>query len=117
MSAARQKGTRAETAVVDYLRTVGFPQAERRALGGNKDRGDIAGVVSTVLEVKDCKTTDLAGWVRELEAEIANDGARYGAVVHKRRGKGSPGDWYATMPVSRLVTLLLDALGIEQVAA
>lgn len=110
MSAAKQRGTAAETAFVNYLRTEDFPHAERRAMNGSKDRGDVAGVIGTVFEVKNCKTLDLAGWVRELEAEMANDGACYGAVIHKRRGKGNPGDWYATLPVSVLVTLLREAL-------
>ena len=109
MSAARQKGTAAETAVVNYLRPE-FPHVERRALNGNKDRGDVAGIIGTVLEVKNCKTLDLAGWVRELEVEMGNDGADFGAVVHKKRGTTNPADWYATMPVSVLVTLLKAAL-------
>jgi hypothetical protein len=117
VSAARRKGTSAETAAVDYLRGQGFPHAERRALGGNKDRGDIAGIIGTVIEVKNCKTLDLAGWLRELEAEMANDGAVYGAVVHKRRGTSDVGRWYATMPVSALVVLLRAALDADEAAA
>jgi hypothetical protein len=109
MSAAKQKGTRAETAVADYLRPT-FPHVERRALNGNKDRGDIAGIIGTVLEVKDCKTMTLAAWVKELDAEMVNDHATFGAVIHKKRGTMQVGDWYATMPVSVLVTLLKAAL-------
>ncbi len=42
MSKSKQKGTAAETAVVKYLKANGFPKAERRALQGNLDKGDIS---------------------------------------------------------------------------
>ena len=51
MSRSKAKGTAAETAVVRFLRAVGFTQAERRTLGGTQDRGDIAGVPGVVIEV------------------------------------------------------------------
>jgi len=36
-----------------------------------------------------------------------------GAVIHKRKGKGNPAEWYATMPVSVWVELLRKAIGEE----
>ena len=45
-------GTAAETAVVRFLRDNGFPLAERRALHGSTDRGDITGTPGLVWEVK-----------------------------------------------------------------
>ena len=113
MSKSKAKGTAAETAVVRYLREQGFEQAERRALHGTADRGDIAGVVGTVIEVKNCARMELAGWLAEAAAEADNDGARLGVVWHKRRGKGSPGDWFVTMDGATFVRMLREYLGIE----
>lgn len=92
--------------VVDYLKRNGFPYAERRALAGSRDRGDIAGVIGAVIEIKNHSRLDLGGWIGELEDEMDNDGARVGAVIHKRRGTQDVGEWYATLPVSVLVELL-----------
>lgn len=97
------KGTRAETAVVEYLKAHGFPWAERRALSGTKDRGDVAGVVEHVLEVKDHAQMSLGVWVAEAEVERINDGAKIGVVIHKRRGKGDPGEWFVTQTLAQWV--------------
>ncbi|NAE18288.1 hypothetical protein, partial [Enterococcus hirae] len=48
----RDIGTAAETATVRYLRTAGFPHAERRALRGTHDCGDITGTPGLAWEVK-----------------------------------------------------------------
>jgi hypothetical protein len=53
---------------------------------------------------------DLAGWTEELIVEMTNDNAWTGVVVHKRKGQGNPGNWYATMPVHVWVELLRKAL-------
>lgn len=102
----KQKGTAAESAVVQYLQAMGFTQAERRTLGGAKDRGDIAGLPGVVIEVKNCARQELAGWVQEAERERDNDNASLGAVWHKLRGKGHPSDWFVTMSGEQFVFLL-----------
>lgn len=102
----KQKGTSAETAVVTYLRDNGFPQAERRALSGGKDKGDVAGVIDNVIEVKNCARDGLPGWVDEAEVEKVNANAKYGVVWAKRRGKGSPGAWFVTMTGEQYVQIL-----------
>ena len=109
MSAERAKGTAWESAIVDFLTRHGFPHAERRALNGINDKGDIAGIPGVVVEVKNHASLNLAGWVDEALAEQGNDGADYGIVVHKRRGKGSAGDWYATCTVAQMARLLRQA--------
>lgn len=109
MSKQRAKGTQAETAVVRYLQDHGFPHAERRALHGINDMGDITGCGPVVFEVKNCKQFDLAGWLKELEAEMVNAKAETGAVIAKRRGKADAAGWYAIMPFSDLVQLLIEA--------
>jgi hypothetical protein len=109
VSAAKRKGSGAERDLVTFLRTAGFPHAERRLAGSAQDRGDIAGIPGVVVEVKNHAALSLAGWVDEAVAEQANDGADYGLVVHKRRGKGSAGDWYVTLPVAQMARLLRQA--------
>lgn len=108
MSKQRAKGTAAETAVVRYLKDRDFPYAERRALHGTADKGDITGIGPIVLEVKNHKTLDLAGWIKELEAEMKNANVNVGAVIAKKRGTTDPGEWYAIMPVHILISLLKD---------
>lgn len=109
MSKERAKGTAAETAVVKFLREHGFPYAERRALHGVNDKGDITGCGPIVFEVKNHKTLDLAGWMKELDVEMRNADVRFGAVIAKKRGTTDPGDWYAVMPFYRLLDLLIEA--------
>lgn len=114
-SKSKAKGSAWERAIVDYLRTVGWPFAERRLAGSAKDRGDIAGVVGVVVEAKNAARTDLAGWLDEADLERANDGAWLGVVWHKRRGKASAADGYVTMSGAQFTTLLARALDIQTV--
>jgi G:T-mismatch repair DNA endonuclease (very short patch repair protein) len=109
MSKQRAKGTAAETAVVRYLREHGFPHAERRALHGTADKGDITGAGQVVWEVKNHKQLSLAEWIKELEAEMTNAGVDVGAVIAKKRGTTDPGEWYAILPTRILVGLLIEA--------
>ena len=108
MSRSRQKGTAWETAVVTYLRGQGWPYVERRALAGKNDRGDIAGIPGLVIECKATKEHDLAGWCRELETEIVNDGATTGAVVIKRRNQPTAAA-YTVLTLDRYTALLKEA--------
>ena len=116
MSKQKAKGTAAETAVVNYLHSVGFESAERRTLGGAMDRGDINLSEHLVIEVKDHQTMALAGWVDEANVERTNAGADYGVVWHKRARKGSPADWYVTMDGANFVQLWTDLMGLMDLA-
>jgi len=109
MTASKQRGTRWETAIVDYLRARGWPHAERRALNGNRDRGDIAGVVGWVIEAKNTRGITLAAWAKELETEVRNANAPNGALWIKRVGKGSPADGYVVLDGATFTRLLRDA--------
>ena len=102
---SKAKGTAAEVAVVKWLNANGYPHAERRALAGSSDKGDVAGLPSTVVEVKSCKSHALSQWVDELEAEIVNARSLTGVVIAKRRGTTDPGAWYAIMPAKRWLDL------------
>lgn len=107
MSAAKDKGTRGESAVVAYLQARGFLDAERRALRGDNDAGDIAGIPDVCIEVKNCAELRLAEWVDEAFAEASNGEAEFGVVWHKRRRKVDPADWYVTMRGEDFASLLL----------
>ncbi len=95
----KQKGTAAESAVVSFLRTQGFPYAERLALQGGKDRGDITGVPGIVFEVKAVQEYAFNQWLGEARVERDNAGADFGMVIAKPRlvGTSKTGQWYALM--------------------
>lgn len=108
MSRARQKGTSAETALVKYLRDNGFPHAERRALHGTADKGDVTGTPGVAWEVKNHKSYDISGWLKETEVERVNALAEYGILVVKpnRIGLDSVNQWWAILSVADVVELL-----------
>ena len=114
MNRSKAKGTSAETAVVRFLRTIGFVQAERRTLNGILDRGDITGIPGVVIEVKNCARQELAAWVAEAERERDNDRANLGVVWHKRRGKTDPADWFVTMSGAQFAALLREQQGLPE---
>jgi hypothetical protein len=109
MNRSKAKGTAAETAVVGYLQRRGWLHAERRALAGVLDKGDVAGIAGIVLEVKSCREHDLAGWLKEAAVEQRNAGAHVGAVVAKKRGSTDPAEWYALLTFQQLCDLLAAA--------
>jgi hypothetical protein len=86
-SRSKRAGTTWERIVVDYLMLRGHLTAERRALAGGKDRGDVAGLDGLVIEAKNEKTMDLPAGVDEATIEAANAGASYFVAVFKRRYK------------------------------
>jgi Holliday junction resolvase len=99
------KGTAFETEVVRYLNENGYPHAERRALVGTLDKGDITGMgPELVIECKNHKTLDFSGWLREAEAERLNANAEYGIVVAKKRGAGAAGA-YVVLTLADFVRL------------
>lgn len=109
MSRNKSKGTSFETLVVRFLADHGFPYAERRALAGINDLGDITGTPGIVWECKNHKTLAFSEWLIEAEVERANAAADYGIVVAKRRGRGDAGEQYAVMTVADMVRLLKQA--------
>lgn len=109
-------GTRAESAVVRYLRDNGWPNCERRALHGNVDLGDVTGTPGLVWEVKGgeaAKTASdnqMAAWFVESQLEAVNAGARYGFLIAARRRKNVR-DWWAAVDVCDLANLVRSELG------
>lgn len=109
MSKSKAIGTRAETAVRNYLLSTGYSELEahRNVLKGSDDEGDVwlrdpkHGLI--VFEVKGGKAAKEASyeqmkkWYNEAETEMENAGAAYGFLVTQRAGVGYPraGEWWA----------------------
>lgn len=108
MSKNKAKGTSAETAVVNYLIANGYVHAERRALAGVNDKGDVAGLPGVCIEVKAHKSYSIPAWLKELATEKVNAKAEVGILVVKPVGVGSTntGNWWAIMPLSEATELL-----------
>lgn len=114
MSKAKQKGTAAETALVKFLQGQGFPNAERRALGGGgfgEDLGDVTGTSCLTWEVKNVRKYSIPTWMKEAAIEKVNAKADYCPLIIKPFGVGltSVHQWWAVLPVGELVNLLRDA--------
>lgn len=106
MARPKDIGTAGETAVVRYLNANGFPHAERRALAGAYDLGDITGTPGVAWEVKAGQAAKTAGdkqvtdWLVETETERVNARADVGVLVMARAGYGAAraGQWWAVVP-------------------
>lgn len=106
MSAARRKGTAWETEIVRFLHEQGWPLAERRALHGALDKGDITGLPGVVIEAKSHNRHELALWWEEAKAEQKNANADTACVWFKRRDKTSPGDGFVLLDGHTYAALL-----------
>lgn len=107
-------GTAAETAVVRYLQANGFPHAERRALRGELDAGDITGCPGICVEVKggaaarSASDGDVVAWMKEVRAETVNANADIGLLVMQRKAVGpkNAGRWWAVLTVDTIRRLV-----------
>jgi hypothetical protein len=107
----RALGTFAESAVVRFLRANGFPAAERRALHGSLDQGDVTGIPLVCVEIKGgnaAKTASdlqVTAWLHETETERVNARADIGVLVLQRAGFGPDraGFWWAIVPAGLLL--------------
>lgn len=103
----KNKGTRLESTVRDYLRSVGIP-AERMPAGAKLDRGDLAGIPGWTVECKSYR--NLAEGIRiglaDLEREQANADTPYGCVVLKRPRIADPGRQIVVMELWQWAALL-----------
>lgn len=118
MSKAKNIGTRAETAVRNYLLSVGYDPlaAHRNVLKGTADEGDVwlrevVGLI--VFEIKGGKMAKEASygqiqkWMVETETERKNANAKFGFLVTQRAGVGYPraGEWWAYAKLGSLHSL------------
>ncbi len=79
----------------------------RPRAGTHQDVGDLVGL-PIVQSIKNWNHLALAQWVSDLDDQVEHAGLETGVVWHKRRGKGSPLDWYVTTS-GRLALPLLEA--------
>ena len=116
MSKSKDIGTRAETAVKNFLLSVGYTplEAHRNVLKGSADEGDVwlrektHGLI--IFEVKGGKSAKEAShgqvlkWFDEADAERFNANADFGFLVTQRGGVGYPraGEWWAYAKLSDL---------------
>jgi hypothetical protein len=87
MSKSKRLGTGWETAVVNWLRA-DFPYVERRALHGTRDKGDVSGIPSVMIECKNEAGITLAAYMDEVKVQTEHANAQIGVAWIKRRGKG-----------------------------
>lgn len=101
---SKQKGTAWESRIVSYLKEHGFPYAERRALSGALDKGDIA-LPGICIEAKNAKAIDLAGWMDEAVKEKANARVPIGVVCFPRRSHAT-GRAYVLMELEQFCEMV-----------
>lgn len=113
MGASKAKGTRAETALREWLNNNGWPAARRQALAGAKDTGDVWVSENMVVEVKAGRMAERASaaaieqWMNEALVEASQAGTRFGILVKKRPGVGTNRIhlWDAFTTVNDLVSM------------
>jgi len=105
-NANKIKGDMAEREVTRYLQGSGFT-ASRIPAGSNADIGDVwLPPPLPAVQVKNVAKLDLSGWCNQVDEQAFNAKRECGVVVHKRKGKTNPGDWYVTMTLDTLTKLL-----------
>jgi hypothetical protein len=94
------KGTKAETKVVNWLKSQEFWAATRVVKKGARDQGDVQICNGVMVQVKDGYTegrepTDflIGKWLAAVDEQIKNGGWEIGMLCHKKAGKGDPSDW------------------------
>ena len=105
-------GTSAETHVVRYLQANGFPHADRRALKGSLDVGDILVCPGLIVEVKAGAAAENASdgqlrlWCAETVREKVNAKADAAFLVVKRSGHGvgKIGGWFVVQNTGDMLT-------------
>ena len=103
--ANRTKGHQAERDLARYLRTNGWPDAERKSDNGwrstdreSADLGDIRGVDRLVIQVKNVagmSDAQIAAAMTDAIHQTVAAGADLGILVERRPGKADPGLWWA----------------------
>ena len=101
MNRPKAIGTAGETGVVRVARAAGFPHAERRALAGSLDLGDVLfspGFIGEVKAGQAAKTASLGQidqWLNETERERANARADLAILIVQRKGYApARADWW-----------------------
>ncbi len=108
----KQKGTRFEVLVRDFLRASGFPDVFRLAQTGIDDEGDLHGhdIRDWGVECRDRKQISLAENIEDAKSRAACKGSKYGVAVIKRRGRPVQ-DSYVLMDLETWVRVLKELSG------
>lgn len=101
MSKNKDAGTWAETQVTRSYIKAGWLYAERRALTGALDKGDIAGIPDFCTQVKNVATPRLETWFAELLDQKENAKAS-GCLLVVRKKYKPVAKWDAWMPYGQL---------------
>lgn len=108
------KGGAWERQIRDELRAMHW-DVERLRLTGRNDEGDLRILhgMHVVIEAKNQKAMNLSAWLTEAEVEAVNYARSrlllepaHPVVFHKRRGRGSVLDGYATTSIREYLRLL-----------
>lgn len=102
--ASRRKGARAEQQVAEWLRSLGWTARTSRSAQGVQGGADIITDCPLSFEVKDHARMELAAWLDQAVRQA--EPGHPAVVIHKRRGKGNPADWYVTMRAADLLDLV-----------
>ncbi|MFF5471065.1 hypothetical protein [Streptomyces achromogenes] len=104
---SKARGTQTETMVVRYLLENGFSRAERRALKGAEDQGDVTGIEGVCIEVKGDRSNKVSAWKAETVKEAKNAGV--GTYLLVVRVDYKPVErWEAYIPWNLLGTVSLE---------
>ncbi|MEU3285621.1 hypothetical protein [Streptomyces longwoodensis] len=107
---SKQKGTRYEGEIRDFLNARGF-EVKRVVQMGRADQGDLHGYPLHIIEAKSVKSFDLPAFVRQADREAVNAGQPFG-VVFIKKARASTADGYAVRSIAtdvRLINRLRDA--------
>lgn len=107
---SRKAGTTFERSIADHLAQHVDDRIDRRVKTGAKDRGDIGGLRvfghRVVIEAKNVVKMSLGTWWAEAVIECGNDDALAALVIHKRHGKGQPGEQWVTTTLDDFIALV-----------
>ncbi len=112
----KEIGTTAESAVVKYARTYGYPFADRQPLRGSRDAGDITFCPGLIGEVKGGEQARTASdalildWLHETTLERENANAAMALLV-VARWRQPVERWWAVMWASDLAELVATDTG------
>lgn len=112
--ANRRKGADTERAVARYLRTQGFPHAERAVRTSHTtpdgrttlDPLDIVGIPGVVISVKNDASNQIAKWIDQAERIGNHHGVDLALLVVRRPGKADTCRWWVWVSLRSLARAL-----------
>lgn len=105
-NANKRKGDRAEIAVANALRDLGFPDVARTRAGHPDDHGDMWLCPGVIAQVKDVAQAAYGPWLAATEQQRTAADADRAILVHKRRGIADASQWLVVMTVEQAAELL-----------